>query len=98
AGLGAGSDFEAVQRRGDHQPPPLSLVFATIQRCAIVLIANPKLYLTAHDKDGRLLFDGEVDTPEQKDKVPRDLWEKVEPLLGKMNASPAAEAGAKASH
>lgn len=62
----------------------------------IVLIANPKLHLTAHDKNGRLLFDGEIDTPEQKDNVPRDLWARVEPLLDKMNASATAEAGAKA--
>ncbi|HVV73259.1 MAG TPA: PDZ domain-containing protein [Verrucomicrobiae bacterium] len=58
----------------------------------IVLIANPKLHLTAHDKDGKLLFDGEIQTSEQRDKVPHELWERVEPLLDKMNANSAAEA------
>jgi hypothetical protein len=52
----------------------------------IVLIKNPKLYLTAHDKDGKLVFDGEIDTPEQRSHVPRDLWTKVEPLLKEMNS------------
>jgi hypothetical protein len=50
----------------------------------ITMVRNPKLYLTAHDKDGKLLFDGEIETSQQRDKVPRDLWNKVEPLLKKM--------------
>jgi len=50
----------------------------------IVIVSNPKPHLTAHDKSGELLFDGEIDTPEQRDKVPRDLWNKVEPMLDKM--------------
>ena len=53
----------------------------------IVLISDPKLHLTAHDKEGHLIFDGEIETPAQRSKVPRALWERVEPLLGKMNAS-----------
>ena len=52
----------------------------------IVLVSNPKPHLTAHDKDGKLIFDGEVETADQRAKVPRDLWEKVEPLLDKMGA------------
>jgi hypothetical protein len=55
----------------------------------IVIISNPKRRLTAHDQDGKLIFDGEIETQEQQDKVPRDLWEKVEPLLKK--AGPAVE-------
>jgi hypothetical protein len=30
-----------------------------------VIVANPKKRLTAHDKDGKLLFDGEIETEEQ---------------------------------
>ncbi len=55
----------------------------------MVIVSNPKPRLTAHDKDGKLLFDGEVDTPEQRAKVPPELWEKVEPLLDKL--APKAE-------
>jgi hypothetical protein len=47
----------------------------------LVLIASPKKHLTAHDQDGKLLFDGEIETPEQQQKVPAELWEKVKPLL-----------------
>jgi len=50
----------------------------------IVLVRNPKLYLTAHDQNGNLLFDGEIDTAAERAKVPADLWNKVEPLLKKM--------------
>jgi hypothetical protein len=55
----------------------------------IVVVCNPKPRLTAHDKDGKLLFDGEIDTPEQRAKVPPDLWDKVESLLDKV--APKAE-------
>lgn len=51
----------------------------------IVIITNPKLRLTAHDKDGKLLFDGEIETAEQRHDVPGDLWQRVEPLLNKLN-------------
>jgi hypothetical protein len=47
----------------------------------IVIIASPKKHLTAHDDDGRLLFDGEIESPEQQAKVPAALWKKVKPLL-----------------
>jgi hypothetical protein len=57
----------------------------------IVLVANPRLHLTAHDRDGKLLFDGEIQTQAQRDKVPRDLWARVEPLLEKIGP-PQAEA------
>jgi membrane-associated protease RseP (regulator of RpoE activity) len=53
----------------------------------IVLLSDPKLHLTAHNKDGNLLFDGEIETAEQRNTVPRKLWKRVEPLLDKMNAS-----------
>jgi len=57
----------------------------------IVLLNQPKLHLTAHDKDGKLLFDGEIETKEQRDAVPRDLWERVEPLLEKLQATELEE-------
>ena len=63
----------------------------------IVLLNAPKLRLTAHDKDGRLIFDGEIQTDDQRAKVPRDLWERVEPLLKKMDAGPAEEPESKES-
>jgi len=41
------------------------------------------------------VFDGEIDTPEQRDKVPPELWEKVEPMLDKVAPKPVDELEAK---
>ena len=53
----------------------------------IVLLSNPKLHLTAHDKEGKLLFDGPIESAEERAKVPEDLWKKVEPLLDQIRPS-----------
>jgi PDZ domain len=47
----------------------------------IVIVASPKKHLTAHDEDGKLLFDGEIESAEQQAKVPASLWKKVKPML-----------------
>jgi hypothetical protein len=57
----------------------------------IVLLNQPKLHLTAHDKDGKLLFDGEIETKAQRDAVPRELWARVEPLLEKLEPAELEE-------
>lgn len=57
----------------------------------IVLVANPKLRLTAHDKEGNLVFDGEIETKGERATVPRDLWERVEPLMDKFGSEHAEE-------
>jgi hypothetical protein len=54
----------------------------------LVLVANPRLHLTAHDQDGKLLFDGEIETADQRTKVPAEVWQKVEPMLSKLGAKP----------
>ena len=47
----------------------------------IVIVGPPNLRLTAHDKSGKLIFDGEIETPEQRAAVPAEVWQRVEPLL-----------------
>jgi len=59
----------------------------------IVLIGNPRLYLTAHDKEGKLLFDGPIESSDERAKVPPELWDRVEPLVRQMR--PDAEDGSK---
>jgi len=49
-----------------------------------VIVANPKRRLTVHDKDGKLLFDGEIETKEQQQKVPKEIWRKAEAMLEEM--------------
>ncbi|MGA2867316.1 MAG: PDZ domain-containing protein [Verrucomicrobiota bacterium] len=55
-----------------------------------VIVANPKKRLTAHDKDGKLVFDGAIETPEEQAQVPKEVWEKVKPMLDKMGPVKAA--------
>lgn len=57
----------------------------------LVIVASPKKHLTAHDEDGKLLFDGEIETPEQQQKVPATLWEKVKPLLEQIKPAQDAQ-------
>ena len=57
----------------------------------IIIVANPTLHLTAHDKKGKLLFDGEIESADQRNKVPRDVWKRAEPLLDKLNANQAEQ-------
>jgi hypothetical protein len=49
-----------------------------------VIVADPRKRLTAHDKQGKVLFDAEIETEEQQAKVPRQVWEKVAPMLEQM--------------
>jgi len=56
-----------------------------------VIVADPASHLTAHDQDGKLLFDGTIDSPEQQEKVPKAVWKKVEPMLKQIDQDPAAD-------
>lgn len=46
-----------------------------------VIVADPAKHLTAHNAEGKLLFDGAVETPAEQEKVPKEVWKKVEPML-----------------
>lgn len=47
----------------------------------IILVGPPNLRLSVTDKEGKVLFDGEIETAEQRAKVPAEVWKRVEPLL-----------------
>ena len=51
-----------------------------------VIEAGQKTHLTARDRDGKLLFEGEIDTEAEREKVPKDVWEKVAPMFEQMTA------------
>ncbi len=55
-----------------------------------VIVANPRKRLTVHDKDGKLVYDAEIETKEDQQKVPANLWPEVEPMLKGMVADPNA--------
>jgi membrane-associated protease RseP (regulator of RpoE activity) len=61
----------------------------------MVLVADPRKRLTAHDKTGKLVFDGELESKEQTDKVPASIRDRVKEMLeelDKVKVPPAAEA------
>jgi hypothetical protein len=49
-----------------------------------VIVADPKRHLTAHNHTGKVLFDGEIETPTEQAKVPKAVWEKVKPMLAQL--------------
>ncbi len=60
-----------------------------------IIEAGAKKHLTAHDKNGQLLFDGEINTPAEQKKVPKEVWEKAKAMLDQiaepMGGEPKAE-------
>ena len=56
-------------------------VVKTDDEGTIILEAGDSKHLTARDKDGKTLFDGSINTPDEQGKVPPAIWEKVKPML-----------------
>lgn len=51
-----------------------------------LILATPTKRLVAHDRNGELIFDGEIETEEQQRKVPAAIWSKVRPLLEQLKS------------
>jgi hypothetical protein len=49
-----------------------------------VIVAAPEKRLTVHNSEGKLIFEGDIETPDQQAKVPAEVWEKVEPMLDRL--------------
>ena len=56
-------------------------ILRTDETGTYIIVADPKKRLTAHDKAGKLLFEGEIESEEQQKKVPRELWNRIKPML-----------------
>jgi hypothetical protein len=52
-----------------------------------VIEAGAKTHLTARNKHGNVLFDGDIDTPAQRDHVPKEVWERAEPMYDQIATS-----------
>jgi hypothetical protein len=61
---------------------------------SFVLVADPRKRLTAHDKDGKLVFDGEIESGEQLEKVPASIRDRVKEMIEELDKvrAPKAEA------
>jgi hypothetical protein len=88
AGVGIGKDASVTIR---SQRNDAKTVVKTDESGTYVIVASPKKRLTAHDPDGKVLFDGEIETAEQQAKVPRAVWEKAQPMLEKLGQSKTLE-------
>jgi hypothetical protein len=49
-----------------------------------VIVTDPKMRLTVHDNEGKLIFDAEIETEEQQSKVPTEIWSKAKVMLDEM--------------
>jgi hypothetical protein len=56
-----------------------------------IIEAGAKTHLIAHDKNGKLLFDGEIDTAAQQEKVPKEVWEKAKPMFDQIAVPKGSE-------
>jgi hypothetical protein len=56
-----------------------------------VIEAGAKTHLTARDRHGKLLFEGEIDTPAEQAKVPKEVWEKAKPMFEQIAAPSGSE-------
>jgi membrane-associated protease RseP (regulator of RpoE activity) len=92
----AAREFQELARRGldvekdatvivKSKRDSVKTVVKTDDTGTYVIVASPKKRLTAHDKDGKLLFDGEIETSEQQSNVPEDVWKKAQPMVEQLN-------------
>lgn len=91
-GLGVEKDATVVVKSNRDS---VQSIVKTDDTGTYVVVADPKKQLTAHDKSGKLLFDGPIETEEQQAKVPAEVMEKVKPMLEQLKnkeGKPAAEA------
>ncbi len=51
-----------------------------------IIESGARTRLTARDKEGKLLFEGHIDTAAEREKVPKQVWEKVKPMLDQIVA------------
>jgi len=77
-GVGIGKGATVVVKKDSNS---VKSMVKTDDTGTYVIVANPRKRLTAHDQEGKLLFDGEIETEEQQEQVPPGLWQKVKPML-----------------
>jgi len=78
AGINIGNDATVVVKKDGSS---VKTIVKTDETGVYILLASPKKRLTIYDKEGKLLFNGEIETEAQQQKVPAELWKKVDPML-----------------
>jgi len=62
-----------------------------------VIVSDPKKRLTVRDNAGKLIFDGEIETQEQQQKVPPEIWTKAKAMLDEMGPAKDGDSEPEAS-
>jgi len=81
-GVDLGNDATVIIKNDDKSS---KTIVETDDSGSYVITADPGKHLIAHGKDGKLLFDGAIDSREEQQKVPREVWRKIKPLLEQMD-------------
>ena len=66
-------------------------IVKTDETGSYVILADPRKHLTVHDKEGKLRFDGPIETAEQQKAVPADIWKQAAPMLDQLNTKQGSE-------
>jgi hypothetical protein len=60
-------------------------IVRTDENGSLIIEAGAQTHLTAHDKDGRSLFDGDISTPAEQEKVPKEVWARAKPMFDQLH-------------
>jgi len=81
AGVDVSNDATVVVK---NDKKSIKTMVKTDDGASYVLIADPAKHLTVHDKDGKLVFDGPCEKPEEQQKVPKEIMEKVRTMIDEL--------------
>jgi hypothetical protein len=56
----------------------------------VTIIADPRRRAVVSDKEGKVMFEGEIETQEQLEKVPKPILDRLQPLLKQMEKDTTA--------
>lgn len=90
SGVDIDSDATVIVRNKSNRT-----VVETDKTGSYVIESGEKTHLTARDKHGKLLFEGNIDTPEERKSVPKEVWQVVEPMMDTIR--PAHDHGSSSS-
>ncbi len=76
SGVDVDSDATVIVRDKSNRT-----IVETDENGSCVIESGANTHLTARDKHGKLLFEGNVDTPEERKSVPKEVWQVVEPMM-----------------
>src|ERR1041385_1665370 len=75
-GLGSGTPVQVKKNAKSVRS-----IVKTDETGSYVIVANPKKRLTVHDKDGKMVFDGEIETEQQQEKIPEEVRSRTKEML-----------------